>query len=424
MEDIIKSIKAELYDRAVSPLSGALIVSWCIWNYKVIFVLFSSEIMQYKLNYLDVFYSKPILISFFNISLTLSNSIASGIVGPVITAFSYLIIYPVFAVPVYMFSLWVKTFYERAKNFHRRNKLLTFEQSMELHKKISEIEKQKEEEHKNYLQRIEEMTIFCDKKDSVIKELEKNNEELNHSFSVLESAHNVLLIKLEESGAEYVRDNISEPLPPKANASVQSIDADDVLNQEENPSEGKETKNIYEIFNVSELYATIPLDSKYNYLLKRIYEAPFKPFNVPYMFGSIWETLSESEREDFLKDFNFHVSNKNILGVKLHAMGDGFNSYIKMNVGEIEKINDLFCVLLSCFRNFSLAYTVEDIVSFTRMPHYYIHQLVTAARSKFYIGSIEADYEAYALSESGQLFYDLRIRPLLEKYDVVPLPDL
>lgn len=43
MGEIIKSMKAFLYGRSSSPLFGAFIVSWAVWNYRVIITLLSNE---------------------------------------------------------------------------------------------------------------------------------------------------------------------------------------------------------------------------------------------------------------------------------------------------------------------------------------------------------------------------------------------
>lgn len=187
MEDIIKSIKAHLYDRAVSPLSGALIISWCLWNYKVLFVLLSSESMIYKLNFVDEFYAQIFLFNLWWSSFNTSNSIVNGVLGPIVTTLMYLFIYPLFAVPGYKFSLWVQKKYDMAKNDHQKNKLLTYEQSIELHKKIAELELQKESEHKDYLNRIDALNELVNNKNSLLLSSEKNYQELVAKYEILHS---------------------------------------------------------------------------------------------------------------------------------------------------------------------------------------------------------------------------------------------
>lgn len=43
MNDIFKSLKAYLYDRSVSPLTGAFIMSWSVWNYRVFLTIFAGK---------------------------------------------------------------------------------------------------------------------------------------------------------------------------------------------------------------------------------------------------------------------------------------------------------------------------------------------------------------------------------------------
>ncbi|KFF70876.1 hypothetical protein [Pectobacterium brasiliense] len=52
-EDLIKTVKAQLYDRITSPLLGCFLISWFIWNYKFIFTLFSDMKIIEKFKYID-----------------------------------------------------------------------------------------------------------------------------------------------------------------------------------------------------------------------------------------------------------------------------------------------------------------------------------------------------------------------------------
>lgn len=125
MDDVVKSIKAHLYDRVVSPLFGAFLISWCIWNYRVIFVLLSSEIIQYKFNYIDEYYSS----FFYYGSFSVSKLLLIGIAAPVFSAFLYIYAYPFLALPVYKFSLSRQKRLNEVKNEIEGNTLLTLDKS-------------------------------------------------------------------------------------------------------------------------------------------------------------------------------------------------------------------------------------------------------------------------------------------------------
>ena len=53
LDDFTKSIRSTLYDRVTSPLFGAFFISWCIWNYKLLFVLASSMPVKDKFGYIE-----------------------------------------------------------------------------------------------------------------------------------------------------------------------------------------------------------------------------------------------------------------------------------------------------------------------------------------------------------------------------------
>ncbi len=57
LEDIDKSIKATLYDRLTSPLIGSYITAWCVFNYKIFLVIFSSLNYPEKINELENLFS-------------------------------------------------------------------------------------------------------------------------------------------------------------------------------------------------------------------------------------------------------------------------------------------------------------------------------------------------------------------------------
>jgi len=53
IDDVIKTLKAHLYERASSPLFGAFFVSWCLWNYRFLMVVFSSLPVQEKFQLIE-----------------------------------------------------------------------------------------------------------------------------------------------------------------------------------------------------------------------------------------------------------------------------------------------------------------------------------------------------------------------------------
>jgi hypothetical protein len=56
-DELKKSVSATLYERLASPLLGSFIASWCIWNYKVFLIIFSSLEYDKQVERLDAHFS-------------------------------------------------------------------------------------------------------------------------------------------------------------------------------------------------------------------------------------------------------------------------------------------------------------------------------------------------------------------------------
>lgn len=93
IDEFSKSMKAVLYERTASPLSGALAVSWIIWNYRLIAVLLSDLAVQERFSYIDkVLYAEP------------SIALLKLCVGPVLTTIIVIFVYPFPA--KWVFKFW------------------------------------------------------------------------------------------------------------------------------------------------------------------------------------------------------------------------------------------------------------------------------------------------------------------------------
>lgn len=83
IEDITTVIKAQLYDRITSPLTGAFLFSWPIWNWKFLLILFSDLKAPEKLTFI----SEKIFTNTHQIML-------NGILFPLASAAALVILYP------------------------------------------------------------------------------------------------------------------------------------------------------------------------------------------------------------------------------------------------------------------------------------------------------------------------------------------
>ena len=147
MQDIFISIKAYLYERAASPLTGAFAVSWVVWNYRFFVVLFSDGLStpSSKFAAIDQLFDVDKL-PFGEYLWPCIGPFVHGLLMPAAIALFYLFIYPVMAQPVYQYSLVKQRQLTLIKQKHESETLLTAEQSSNILREIAQIKIQHENE--------------------------------------------------------------------------------------------------------------------------------------------------------------------------------------------------------------------------------------------------------------------------------------
>jgi len=90
-EDLVKSIKAQLYERVSSPLISTFVLSWSVWNYKLLCVILSKTPASEKIVLIDSL-------------VEIDWYFLKGIIAPIITTLMFIFIYPYPAKFVYEFS--------------------------------------------------------------------------------------------------------------------------------------------------------------------------------------------------------------------------------------------------------------------------------------------------------------------------------
>ena len=129
IKDVSKSIKASMYERAISPLFGAFLISWVLWNYKTVLVLFSSMKVKEKIVYIESnLYSV-------NWSLTLY-----GAIYPLISAILFIIFYPFPAKWVYEYSTNKQKELKAIKQRIEDDTPLTLEESRVIRRELLRVE--------------------------------------------------------------------------------------------------------------------------------------------------------------------------------------------------------------------------------------------------------------------------------------------
>lgn len=160
MEDILKSIKAQLYERAISPLTGSFIIAWCLWNYKFVLVLFSGLSIPDKFEWIEC-----------ELFDTWQEVWLLGLLYPLLSTAVYLFIYPFIAKPVFKFVRGKQIDMMNDKKRIDGGALLTEKQSQALYSKIDQLE--------------EDQQKIIDRKD---REIERRDEQIKqHSADMLKA---------------------------------------------------------------------------------------------------------------------------------------------------------------------------------------------------------------------------------------------
>lgn len=122
MKEILNSIRMQLLERLNSPLSGAFVISWICWNYRMLFVLFSSLPVNDRFTFIDtVLYKTP------------NDRWLMFLLYPAGTAAAFILFYPFLSQAVFWY--WHKQKEMRLKAIRDRIEnatLLTLEESREV----------------------------------------------------------------------------------------------------------------------------------------------------------------------------------------------------------------------------------------------------------------------------------------------------
>lgn len=155
MDDIIKSIKAYLYDRYTSPLIGAFIVAWAIWNYRVFLAVFAGKEKTDEeiFTQIDKLFSS-LDITVFDFAFTINGSFYNGLFMPGLITVAYLYIYPLLAEPVYEHSLKKQKKLREIKQQEEENRLLSVEESREIYRRLADLQAEYSNDIESYNKQI------------------------------------------------------------------------------------------------------------------------------------------------------------------------------------------------------------------------------------------------------------------------------
>jgi predicted transcriptional regulator len=144
ISDLYKDIKIQLYERATSPLLGSFVISWCLWNYKLLLVIVSSGNALEKIAYINgVLYPDYQSFGLY------------GILGPLLTTLFFIYLYPIPARYVFKYTREQQAKTKVIQQQIEDNTPLTQKESREIRASMRILERAWDTENAEYMEKID-----------------------------------------------------------------------------------------------------------------------------------------------------------------------------------------------------------------------------------------------------------------------------
>lgn len=167
-EEFKKSLKASLYERTASPIIGAFVSTWIIFNWKLCFIIaFADDSIYERLTYIE---KSPYI------------DIWPNLYFPVIAAALFVGLYPLISLLPYMWWEWYAKKKAEIKNSMQRGVLLSLEKSIEIRNEIDNQEAKFEEMLKSKEQRNAELLVMHDNLQKMLTAKEQENMKLQQQL--------------------------------------------------------------------------------------------------------------------------------------------------------------------------------------------------------------------------------------------------
>jgi len=211
LNELTKSVKANLYERATSPLFGTFLISWCIWNYKTIFVLTSSLPVHEKFDYLETF-----------IYTGTWSCISTIFLYPLIAALLFIFAYPHPALYIYKYWHSMQKKLKEAKQKIEDETPLTIEESRNIRRELFQLESEYDKEIVRKDAEIEKLKSHLENLQNEIESQENINKEKTSPQEIkpsepenieLDEERIVILKLLSKNGGMMKDDDIVNKAP-------------------------------------------------------------------------------------------------------------------------------------------------------------------------------------------------------------------
>jgi len=215
--EIINSLKKVLTDRINSPLAGTFILSWCVWNWKPLYVSFFVDKSKLAAN--KLVYVKPLFADNWNL-----------IYSPIISTISILLLLPILSSISKLWGVYVNNNYQLRLLSLKKVTPVTKKELAVLYEELEEIEKKHIVKVERMQNKINSLNLIIDETNNPTPN--GNNDALiepdEEVESSLEMLMNVLLAIYEHSEQDVINDFWDVIMKQKLN-SVFKYHKDDIL---------------------------------------------------------------------------------------------------------------------------------------------------------------------------------------------------
>lgn len=235
INDLITSIKANLYERVTSPLLGTFAVAWVLWNWRFMVVIFSGMTVYQKFSYVETW-----------IFPSTESFLLFGILYPLLSALALIFIYPYPANFVY--------------KFHRnqQKKLKEIRQQLEDETPLT-IEEARKIRHETF-QLTKEFDEELKRRDAEIEMLKATNKSLEETIqSYKESDATIYSPDVLSSDEDSDNPNVN-----KAETKPEEIVSDVQLKLMEYIGNSEDHTDWDRIFNIGKNFGLNRLETEYN----------------------------------------------------------------------------------------------------------------------------------------------------------------
>lgn len=189
IEDITTVIKAQLYDRITSPLTGAFIFSRPIWNWKFLVILFSDLKAPEKLNFIS-----------HTIFTDIHQTMIYGVLFPLASAAALVIIYPFPS----RFFFWIAQHHKKSmKLIQQRSEdemPMTRDEEAQLRRSFTDIQLKREKEINEMAAKISDLKEQLNQSEQFLSSTSERTKSIDHEGQQLR----LKISDLEKEKDEYL----------------------------------------------------------------------------------------------------------------------------------------------------------------------------------------------------------------------------